>query len=162
MKLSRRSFLLGASKVGVLALLPLPLLKVIPEVVEPVVSTPFSGIPLIDLSMVNVGGMIRTGTEHCVQGVYFNDKLIPVVDMTLDVYNNLMSDDVMGNYEHFCTVGAPDVKLSISGVSIEDDPYETFLSGDTVKADIVFGNHRYKGNFIIDSYVISSHYLDWS
>ena len=162
MELSRRSFLLGASKVGALTLLPLPLLKVIPEVVEPVVSTPFSGVPLIDLSMVNVGGMVRTGIEHCTQGVYFNDKLIPVIDMTLDIYNNLMSNDVMGNYKHFCTLGEPDVKLSVNGVSIEDDPYEIFLNGSIVKTDIVFGNHRYKGNFIIDSYAYTSVYLDWS
>ena len=156
MDLTRRGFLLGATKIGTLALLPVPLLLPSPET-EVLVEPTLSGFTT-DMNMINIGGIFRSKASNCADGIYFNKKLIPARNMTLSRVNayDSIKFDIRENYRYFHITPSPDIELSVEDIYSWEDPYEVFLKRETVKADIAFGQVRYRGNFFIESFKLSS------
>ncbi len=158
MDVSRRGFLLGAIKTGALAILPIPLLKAapveVPEIITPILDHG-EGLIRTNMNLINVGSIERTLAVTKGDGIFFNNKLIPVQDMELSIYNDLMEFDNLRQHITFCVSGGPNMELRLDSVFVNDDPYNMFLNGDRIKVDILSKNTRYSGAFIIKEYTLS-------
>ncbi len=154
MDVSRRGFLLGAIKTGALAILPIPLLKAAP--VEEIIVPEENGLITTDMELINTGGLERTHSNYSGKGIFFNNRFISTQNIELNSKQDFVDDEPIGGYRTYKAWGSVYTKLQTSGLLMWEEPYEILLNGDVIKIDILSGNTRYTGDFIMTKYTLSS------